>query len=102
MRPGGSTALYNAIIEGLNILNNEDDKYTKTIIAMTDGAVNVGSFSDLKSKYNKINKEIPIYSITFGSANERQLKEIADLSNAKVFDGKSDLLKAFKEVRGYN
>ena len=102
MSPGGSTALYDAIIEGLNILNKDDDKYTKTIIAMTDGAVNVGSFSDLKSKYNKINKEIPIYSITFGSANERQLKEIADLSNAKVFDGKSDLLKAFKEVRGYN
>jgi len=100
--PGGSTALYSAIIEGLDILNKEDDKYTKTIIAMTDGAVNVGTFKDLESKYKKINKDIPIYSITFGSANERQLYEIANLSNAKVFDGRNDLLKAFKEVRGYN
>ena len=98
----GSTALYDAIIEGINILNKEDDKYTKTIIAMTDGAVNVGSFNTLENRYKKINKDIPIYSITFGSADERQLKEIADLSNAKVFDGRSDLLKAFKEVRGYN
>ena len=31
-----------------------------------------------------------------------ELEEIAELSNSKVFDGKSDLLRAFKEVRGYN
>ena len=102
MNPGGATALYYAINDGLDILNKEDDKYTKTIIAMTDGAVNVGNFKDLEKKYKKVNKDIPIYSITFGSASESQLKEIANLSNAKVFDGRSDLLKAFKEVRGYN
>ena len=46
--------------------------------------------------------DIPIYSITFGDANEEQLDKIAELTNAKVFDGKTDLLKAFKQVRGYN
>ncbi len=100
--PEGSTALYDAIIKGLSVLKNESDDYTKTIIAMTDGVVNVGTFSGLKAAYQKQNQKIPIYSITFGSANERQLKQIAELSNAKVFDGKSGLLKAFKEVRGYN
>ena len=98
----GSTALYDAIISGLTVLDKEEDNYTKTIIAMTDGAVNVGSYSSLEKKYKKINKDIPIYSITFGDAREYQLEEIASLSNAKVFDGKKDLLKAFKEVRGYN
>lgn len=98
----GSTALYDAVIKGLEILDKETDEYTKTIIAMTDGAINVGSFNDLKYSYNKFNSKIPIYSITFGSANESQLKSIADLSNAKVFDGKTNLLNAFKEVRGYN
>ena len=98
----GSTALYDAIISGLTVLDKEDDSYTKTIIAMTDGAVNVGSYNSLEKKYKKINKDIPIYSITFGDAREYQLEEIASLSNAKVFDGKKDLLKAFKEVRGYN
>ena len=38
----------------------------------------------------------------FGSADESQLKDIANLTNAKVFDGRTDLLNAFKEVRGYN
>lgn len=100
--PTGSTALYDAINKGLDILKNESEDYTTTIIAMTDGAVNVGTFESLQRKYNQINKEIPVYSITFGSAVEYELDEIAELTNAKVFDGKTDLLKAFKEVRGYN
>ena len=100
--PSGSTALYDAIIEGLGILNKESDDYTKTIIAMTDGMINIGSFNTLSSYYKKLKKEIPVYSITFGSAEEYELEQIADLTNAKVFDGKRDLLTAFKEVRGYN
>ncbi len=101
-RPIGSTALYDAIIQGINKLDKESDEYTTTIIAMTDGAVNVGSFRDLERVYNKSKKKVPIYSITFGNAVESELDEIADLSNSKVFDGKTDLLRAFKEVRGYN
>ena len=38
----------------------------------------------------------------FGSASETELNQIAELTNGKVFDGKEDLVKAFKEVRGYN
>lgn len=101
----GSTALYDAIISGLNILKDESNDYTKTIIAMTDGEINVGSYAELERHYlNSKFKltDIPIYSITFGNAKEDQLEEIADLSNAKVFDGKNGLLKAFKEVRSYN
>lgn len=101
-KPNGATALYDAIRKGLSILDKEDDSYTKTVIAMTDGVINVGNFYDLQRVYKKLNNKIPIYSITFGDANYRQLEEIANLSNAKVFDGKTSLLKAFKEVRGYN
>ena len=69
---------------------------------MTDGEGNVGRYSDLKEAYKNTNKDIPIYSIMFGYASEDQLNEIAKLTNALVFDGKTDLVKAFKEVRGYN
>ena len=69
---------------------------------MTDGLANVGTFSSLVQYYNKINREIPIYSITFGDADEDELGQIASLTNGKVFDGRSDLVSAFKEVRGYN
>lgn len=98
-----TTALYPAAIEGLNLLKNEDgDKYVSSIILMTDGLGNVGTYDELESEYKKVGKEIPIYSITFGDASEDQLKEIARLTNGKVFDGKTNLTAAFKKVRGYN
>ena len=102
-KPTGATALYPAAEKALELLKNEDnEKYNLSIILMTDGEGNVGRFSDLKEAYKNTNKDIPIYSIMFGYASEDQLNEIAKLSNAKIFDGKTDLVKAFKEVRGYN
>lgn len=98
----GTTALYDAIIKGIEILDEESTDYTKTIIAMTDGEVNEGSFAELRLVYNKSKAKVPVYSITFGSADEDQLEEISKLTNSKVFDGKNNLLRAFKEVRGYN
>ena len=99
----GSTALYPASIEALKILSNEnEDKYVSSVILMTDGMANVGTFSSLKQYYQSINKEIPIYSITFGDADEDELREISNLTNGKVFDGKTNLIEAFKKVRGYN
>ena len=99
----GGTNIYSPSIKALDILkedNNED--YTKTVILMTDGQSNSGSFKELNNYYNKNKLNIPIYSITFGYSDEEQLREIANLTNAKVFDGKNGLLKAFREVRSYN
>ena len=102
-KPKGTTALYPATIEALKILENENrDEYNLSVVLMTDGQANVGSFKELRDAYSSSTKQIPVYSIMFGSADERELEDIAELTNAKVFDGKTDLVKAFKEVRGYN
>ena len=101
--PRGSTALYEASIEGLKLLQKEDlNKYNVSVILMTDGEGNVGSLFNLENEYKNLKTSIPIYSIMFGEAQIYQLQEIADLTNAKVFDGRTDLVAAFKEVRGYN
>ena len=101
--PTGQTNIYLASETGLDILKNEDtNKYNTSIILMTDGASNSGSLYQLQSKYKSIGKDIPIYSIMFGDASSYQLDGIAKLSNAKVFDGRTNLLEAFKQVRGYN
>lgn len=103
LNPMGTTALYPAAQTALNMLKDEDmEKYNVSVILMTDGWPNVGTYNDLEKTYKNINKQIPIYSIMFGDANEYQMRQIAELSNAKIFDGKKDLVKAFKEVRGYN
>ena len=99
----GGTNIYDPSIEALKILEKEDsNEYTKTVILMTDGEANAGSFYDLKKYYQNHKLDIPIYSITFGDSSEYQLSDIARLTNAKIFDGKSGLLKAFTEVRSYN
>ena len=101
--PGGGTALYPATREALKLLENEDrTKYNTSVIVMTDGEGNIGDFEDLEYEYENLKYEIPIYSIKFASADERQLIRMANLSNGKVFDGTSSLVDAFTEVRGYN
>ena len=101
--PTGQTNIYLASQTALDILKNEDtNKYNTSIILMTDGASNSGSLQQLHSKYISIKKDIPIYSIMFGDASSYQLDGIARLTNAKVFDGRTNLLEAFKQVRGYN
>ena len=99
----GGTNIYDPSIEALKILSKDDsNEYTKTVILMTDGQSNSGYYYDLRDYYQKNKLDIPIYSITFGSSDESELNQIAKLTNAKTFDGKSGLLKAFAEVRSYN
>ena len=99
----GGTNIYSPSIEALKILAKDDsDEYTKTVILMTDGMSNAGSFAELKSYYTTHHETTPIYSITFGSSSESELRSLATLSNGKIFDGKSGLKNAFSEVRSYN
>ncbi len=101
--PNGQTNIYLAAQTALNILKDEDtEKYNLSIILMTDGESNMGSYQSLRTTYKSVRKDIPIYSIMFGSASSSQLEDIATLTNAKVFDGRTNLLQAFKQVRGYN
>ena len=102
MLPTGGTNIYSASIEALNSLKDESSDYNVSIILMTDGMSNAGSLKQLREVYNQIGKDIPIYSIMFGDADPSELEDIAILTNAKVFDGRTNLLEAFKQVRGYN
>lgn len=103
LRPTGSTNIYDTAMRALEILKDEDtNTYNLSVILMTDGLSNMGDKEEFHNYYINYKKEVPIYSIMFGDAYEDELQQIADLTNAKIFDGKTDLLKAFKEVRGYN
>jgi len=97
----GGTNIYGCAQRALELVGADSSDYTKTVILMTDGESNYGTFSELRSTYKRY-EGIPIYSIMFGKANERELVDIAGLTNAKVFNGKYNLIGAFKEVRSYN
>lgn len=103
LKPSGSTNIYDTGIRALQQIVDEDfNTYNVSVILMTDGLSNMGSYEQFEDAYTTRNADVPFYSIMFGDAFEDELQDIADLTNAKVFDGRSSLLEAFKEVRGYN
>ena len=98
----GGTDIYYAAMEGLRQLDGYDlSQYTPAIILLTDG-VSDGSFSDFRDGYEAFGADVPVFSIMFGSADPTQLEELADLTHARVFDGREDLIGAFRSVKGYN
>lgn len=102
---GGGTDMYAAAEEGLRILKENYDisGYSPAIIMMTDGQSNGGgTYTDFEAVYREAGLDIPIFSIMFGDAEEVQLQGLAQLTNARVFDGREDLIGAFRSVKGYN
>ena len=98
----GGTDIYSAAIEGLQQLRSYDlSQYTPAIILLTDG-VSDGSFADFQTAYGEFGADVPVFSIMFGSADPTQLEELAELTHARVFDGREDLIEAFRSVKGYN
>ena len=101
--PYGGTNIYDSVTKAIAYLDNVDNTtYNVSIVLMTDGEGTTGDKNDMIKIINSSENKIPVYSIMFGNANDKQLEEIAKLTSGKVFDGRSDLLNAFKTVRGYN
>jgi Ca-activated chloride channel homolog len=40
--------------------------------------------------------------ILFGEADPQQMRELAGATSGRMFDGKTDMLQAFREAKGYN
>ena len=70
---------------------------------MTDGDSNTGaSLGDFRRADAAAGRDIPVFSIMFGDAKPDQLNALATGTRGLVFDGRTDLIGAFKKVRGYN
>ena len=86
---GGSTNIYDSSKEALQILSKEDtNAYNVSVVLMTDGVSNYGNYATLYNTYRNLEEvESEFFYLD---------------SNAKIFDGRTDLLAAFKQVRGFN
>ncbi|KAA8821124.1 vWA domain-containing protein [Bifidobacterium vespertilionis] len=101
--PRGGTNIYDGLSKAIAQLPSNVSDYTTAIVLMTDGMSETGDRSKFQSDYAAKGQGLPIFSIMFGDADPTQLDEIASLSNAKVFDGRSgDLAAVFRQVKGYN
>jgi Ca-activated chloride channel family protein len=104
-RPGGGTDMYTPIVKCFELMQrfNAND-YSSAIIVMTDGE-SEDYFEEFSRFYRTAGMErldVPVFSIMFGKANQTQLDNLASLTRARVFDGKTDLAAAFKNAKGYN
>ena len=99
---GSGTDMYVAAAEALQVLSHYDlSQYTPAVILMTDG-MSGGSFDAFMEQYQELGEDVPVCSIMFGDADSEQLEELAAATNARVFDGREDLIDAFRKVKGYN
>ena len=99
---GGGTDMYTAAVRGIEMLKEYDlSQYTPALILLTDGQSG-GSLYEFKDAYEELGAEVPVFSIMFGDADETQLEELAQYTNARVFDGRENLTEAFRSVKGYN
>ncbi len=101
---GGGTNIYQAAIKALEVISREEnvEDYFPAVILMTDGKSS-GAVGELQAAMSRLpmGSDIPIFSITFGDADESQLREISEISVGRVFPG-HDLVKAFRNAKGYN
>jgi len=104
LRPDDGTDIYAPIIRGLEeVRKHQTSDYTTAIVLMTDGKSNRGmSLDDVRSTWESAGLDIPVFSIMFGDASEKELGQLADLTRGKVFDGRKNLVDAFRKVKGYN
>ena len=94
--------MYTAAAKGIEMLKEYDlSQYTPAMILLTDGQSG-GSIYDFEPVYAELGTRVPVFSIMFGEADETQLEELAQYTNARVFDGRENLTEAFRSVKGYN
>lgn len=100
LQAGGGTDIYSAVLKAYDIINGEENinKYFASVILMTDGkSQNESGIMSIPDS-----GDIPVFPIMFGSADESQLEVIAERTLGRVFDGRENLVDAFRSAKGYN
>ncbi|CAK8721810.1 Ca-activated chloride channel family protein [Candidatus Electronema halotolerans] len=105
LEPGGGTNMYVAAAEAMKRIKAqaESGKYHASVIVMSDGK-SEGSLDQFKAMLQGtgLGKDIPVFTILFGEAQPKQMKGFAEAMSGRMFDGRVDVVKAFREAKGYN
>ncbi len=108
LQTDGGTAIYSALERAYDIAKQDraaDADRFYSVVLLTDGennqGITAGQFDQLYRAMRPENQAMKIFPIVFGSANDTEMKTLAELSGGRVFDGKTSLAQAFKAIRGY-
>jgi Ca-activated chloride channel family protein len=104
---GGGTDMYAATTAALEVIDGKyGDRlagYFPAVIVMSDGR-SKGSLGEVRRQLERsvLGYDLPIFTIAFGDAEDHQLEELSELTSARLFDGREDLIQAFRKAKGYN
>uniref|UniRef100_UPI0040565B3D substrate-binding domain-containing protein n=1 Tax=Candidatus Electronema sp. TaxID=2698783 RepID=UPI0040565B3D len=105
LEPGGGTNMYVGAAEAMKRmkLHAESGKYQSAVIVMSDG-MSEGNLSQFQTLIGGTNmgKDVPVFTILFGDARPEQMKAFAEVMSGRMFDGRVDVVQAFREAKGYN
>ncbi len=74
--------------------------YLPAVVLMTDG--HAKGRDGFEKFWRKDGAGVPVFGISYGKADKRDLEGLAGLTQARVFDGAPDLAEAFRAQRAYN
>lgn len=107
LKAGGATALYDSILEGLELLEGKD---RPALVVFTDGVdansddTGPGSYASLDEVMESVaGAGIPLYTIGFGPGHDNTvLLTLADLSRGRYYpaDDQQALSKVFRAISG--
>ena len=103
--PMSSTLTHRALLTALDRAKTyaSTGKYHTSIILMSDGEAGDRLEEFFRTvDQQRIGRDIPIYTVLFGQAKERDMKALAEGMAGKMFDGRTDMARAFREAKGYN
>jgi Ca-activated chloride channel family protein len=105
LEPGGGTNMYVAAAEAMKQIKvqAESGKYHAAVIVMSDG-MSEGGLPQFNAmlKDTGLGKDVPVFTILFGDAQPEQMKALAEAMSGRMFDGRVDVVQAFREAKGYN
>jgi len=98
----GGTDMYACAEQAISVMQPylKSNDYLPAVVIMTDGRSS--AHQDFDSDWQNEGHAVPIFGVTFGDADKSQLDSVAEMTRARVFDGRADLTQAFRAVRGYN
>lgn len=107
LQPDGGTDIYSPVIRAMDTIADQGKLagYFPAVILMSDGESNTGAtFDDFRAhvQHMSLNQDVPVFSILYGEASQSQMGQISQATSGRTFEGKADLAKAFREVKGYN
>lgn len=102
-RADGGTDMYACAGEALDTIAATGNlaAFLPAIVILTDGRSD-GDMDGFLQKWRQSVPHVPVFGITFGDADKSQLDTLAEVTSARVFDGRSNLSGAFRSARGYN